>query len=236
MPAADPVVPPAGGVPNPGAFDAIAFEAKLMGTFNTALSGFAASLKKDVAKMLEKPADPPPVDPNAPPVDPEPKDARNLTEMNLRVAQYEKKLQELEAKAQAADKKTVEAEARTLEEKRINAFQSVVSDIDWANPESRQIFTDAYLPKIKYAEDGSFIADTPTGPIGHELFLKTAAENMPNLLARQTTGGAGATAGRRPGGAARLDILGMSTEQIMALSPADKNRAMTENLAVTMAR
>jgi hypothetical protein len=227
MPAAAPEAPPAGGAPIPGAFDPVAFEAKLNAMFN----GFAASLKKDVTKMLKKPADPPAGDP--PVVDPPAQESKTIAELNLRLAQNEKKQKEIADLLAASQKETETAKQAAAEEKRIGAFQTAIADIPFANPKARQQFTDAYIGKVKYAEDGSLIVDTPNGPVGHDVFLKMEAENSPHFLEPQGHGGAGATGGKKPMGAPKINVLDMTTEQLINMPKGDLNGAMAAALAAT---
>lgn len=204
-----------------------------MGAFNTTLNGFAASLKKDIDKKLEaiQPPAPPAGDP---PADPPIQESKTINELNLRIAQNEKTQKTLQEKVDAAEKATEAAKAQAMEEKRIAGFQSAIADIPFASPKARQQFTDAYIGKVKYADDGSLIVDTDTGPIGHAAFLQAEAENSPHFLAPQGQGGAGANAGKKGPQSKTPDIREMTTAQILKMTPEEQSQSFAENYKLAM--
>ena len=159
--------PPAGGVdpnnPNPGgvpAFDPTAFRTEIMSEFNKTLNGFAASLKKDMAKLTEKPEPEPIPNPDTPPAP----EAKTIADLNIWLGQMEKASEGQHRRLEAQKQETVAAKALAAEEKRVGAFNAAITDIPFASPKAREQFRDAYLGKVKYSEDGSLIVEDRQRP------------------------------------------------------------------------
>jgi hypothetical protein len=235
------MAPTPGETPNTGpdpnnpasqAFDMKAFKDELMREFSTALGGATQSLKKDVAKMIAEtkpaasaePTNPNP-DPAADPANPAepPKDAKTVAELNAQFQSLQKKFMATEQRVVQAEKEKSEERNMRLEGERLTAIDRVLADLPFPNesPKARQQFRDAYQSKVKRDEDGTFVVETDKGAISADTFLRTEFEDSPHFAAPQGHGGAGANAGKKPaGGAKLLDVVNMTDSEI-AKAPKD---------------
>ena len=140
---------PAGGNPNPGAFDPIAFKTEILTEFRKDFNGGLKALKADFAKMLTppKPGDPAPGGDPQPGGDPAPKPGGGNPQLEHEVRTLREQLN-----AEKAERQKATAEA--LEKERLASIKEALA--------GQQFGTDGYRgdafrllrDEIKRGEDG----------------------------------------------------------------------------------
>ena len=222
-------------------FDSVAFKTELMGEINTligtnvntAVNGATKSLKTDFEKMIGglstqleslKSATPPP----APAPDPNDKTPKTIAELNGTVASLKAQMEETTKKLTASEEKAAQEATRALELERVGTFDRVVNGFTFANDVAKGQFRDAYMNKVVRDDSGAYIVKGNNGePMAMDAFMKTQYDSSPHMqpsTARPGTG-AGAGSGQPVTSKYRPD---MTTNEIMALSPAERSQMYSE--------
>lgn len=125
---------------------------------------------------------------------------------------------ELEARIAALEAENVNVKREATESRKMSALDRALSDLPWANMESRDMARDYYAPKLKWNDDGTELL------IGDVAFDKHIQAEIPakfeNLLAPTGKGGSGLTKGQGKPGAVDIDALTSVTS-----TPAEKAEA-----------
>jgi hypothetical protein len=113
------------------------------------------------------------------------------------VTEFETRIQALETENKAVKEQATQA-------RMMSQLDRALSDLPWANMESRDMARDYYAPKLKWNDDGELL-------IGEVAFDKHIQAEIPakfeNLLAPLGKGGSGLTKGQGKPGAIDIDAL-----------------------------
>jgi hypothetical protein len=221
--------------PVPGAFDPAAFQAAILAEFNKGINALDKKINAVAEKLAAPPNPNPPApgaDPNDPPADP-PK-AKTVAEVALELQRVNRTLEAEVKKREASEKVAMEKEALVLEANRKAAFMESIQDLPFAVgkdgvSKARAQFIDAYMPKVKRAEDGEFVVDTEAGPVGVKQYMQSEFEASPYLAAPQGHGGSGAAPGARVAGGNKMpDYASMTATQLSAIPVAERDAHLAE--------
>ncbi len=230
----------AGADPNPGAFDPDAFMSKLLGEFDKRVNAMDKKFNKFTEGQKAKPegqkaTDPAPVaDPKAadPASDPQvgdlKADAKTVAEFNAKLHQMSRSL-ELVTRESEERKKIAEQETqKRMEAERVQAFDSAIQDIPFADAKARSTFRKAYLGDVVRDDEGNLVAMTEKGPMAIKEYLSAEAQAQPSLLAKEGHAGAGADRGKKAFGGSKIDIFTMSAAEIAKLDPKVRDQLLVE--------